>query len=281
VSANPSSARQSARGSRIPPGLLLSFVVLGWVGYHTLRQIQSPHRTRQNSSQQPPTEGQKSLGNQTTAAVSSGFRDRGNEPAERIVVDAVSKPETTSKKNSVLAPVVPSETRRVPTGRSPPEPNAGTRSTTNAATSFLKAGSDQGPASNKPQPPTLQIDVSSHQSTANDPRHPQTAGSTAEISTRIENQTIRDFGKVVFRGTIDLQVTLDRIACGTRNSHRNDGATFGNREGRLPRQSSGYYTEYVHPTVGMTSPGPQRVIVGQDGEIWYTPDHYKSFQRVK
>ena len=49
--------------------------------------------------------------------------------------------------------------------------------------------------------------------------------------------TIRDLdGKVVFRGTVDVQPTLDRIAAGKRLNYRNDGSTFQNREGRLPRK---------------------------------------------
>ena len=99
--------------------------------------------------------------------------------------------------------------------------------------------------------------------------------------TRIENQTIHDqSGRVVFQGTIDLQPTLDRIAKGQQNSHRNDGTTFQNRERRLPAKPSGYYKEYVHPTPNISGPGPQRVIIGKDGDIWYTPDHYQTFRRI-
>lgn len=101
-------------------------------------------------------------------------------------------------------------------------------------------------------------------------------------STRIENQTIHDqTGHVVFQGTIDLQPTLDRIARGVRNSHRNDGSTFQNRERRLPLKPKGYYREYVHPTPNTGGPGPQRVIIGQDGDVWYTPDHYNTFRRIQ
>ena len=106
-------------------------------------------------------------------------------------------------------------------------------------------------------------------------------GKATKFSARIENQTVRDFGRVVYRGTIDLQPTLDRIARGERNSHRNDGSTFGNRERRLPQKPSGYYTEYVHPTKGINGPGPQRVILGRNGEVWYTPDHYETFKKIK
>jgi len=105
---------------------------------------------------------------------------------------------------------------------------------------------------------------------------------TASRGVRIENQTIRDQdGGVLYRGTIDLQPTLDRIARGERNSHRNDGTTFQNRERKLPQKPSGYYREYVHPTPKGSGPGPQRVIVGKEGDVWYTPDHYNSFQKIK
>lgn len=78
-----------------------------------------------------------------------------------------------------------------------------------------------------------------------------------------------------------LQGTLDRIARGQSFPHRNDGSVFGNREQLLPTQPSGYYREFVHPTPGIGGPGGQRVVVGHAGEVYYTPDHYKSFVRVK
>ena len=97
----------------------------------------------------------------------------------------------------------------------------------------------------------------------------------------VENQSIRDLnGHVAFKGTIDLGPTIERIERGEGNRHRNDGTTFQNREGRLPRKPSGYYKEYVHPTTGINGPGPQRIIIGKEGEIWYTPDHYNSFRQI-
>lgn len=99
---------------------------------------------------------------------------------------------------------------------------------------------------------------------------------------QIKNQKIRDQdGKIIYSGTIDLRPTLDRIARGDPNSHRHDGTTFQNRERRLPAKATGYYKEYVHPTPKTTGPGPQRIIVGKDGDIWYTPDHYRTFQRIQ
>ena len=99
---------------------------------------------------------------------------------------------------------------------------------------------------------------------------------------KLENQVIKDIdGRVVYRGEIDLTPTMDRITHGEKNSHRNDGTSFQNRERRLPAKPQGYYKEYVHPTQGISGPGPQRVIVGKDGDVWYTPDHYRTFDRIR
>jgi hypothetical protein len=45
----------------------------------------------------------------------------------------------------------------------------------------------------------------------------------------------------VYKGTVDLQPTIDRIASGGAPLSRNDGITFNNNEGLLPKQPSGYY----------------------------------------
>ncbi len=79
----------------------------------------------------------------------------------------------------------------------------------------------------------------------------------------------------------DLQPTLQRIKVGKSFPHRNDGSIFKNREGLLPHKKSGYYREYVHPTPGVKGPGAQRIIKGSKGEVYYTPDHYKSFINIK
>lgn len=103
-----------------------------------------------------------------------------------------------------------------------------------------------------------------------------------EVTYLVPNQTIRNLNnRVVFKGTVDLKPTLDRIERGESHQHRNDGAVFQNRESRLPRKPSGYYKEYVHPTPGENGPGPQRIIIGKQGEVWYTADHYKSFKKIK
>lgn len=95
------------------------------------------------------------------------------------------------------------------------------------------------------------------------------------------NVTLRDEdGRVVYRGEIDLGPSLERVAAGRKLRFSHDGTTFQNREGRLPRKAPGYYEEWVVPTPGESGPGPQRLVVGADGDVWYTHDHYRSFERI-
>lgn len=59
-----------------------------------------------------------------------------------------------------------------------------------------------------------------------------------------------------------------------------DGSTFGNREGILPEEASGYYAEYTVPTPGSDDRGARRIVTGEGGEFYFTEDHYESFARI-
>ncbi|WP_425342527.1 ribonuclease domain-containing protein [Kosakonia sacchari] len=74
-----------------------------------------------------------------------------------------------------------------------------------------------------------------------------------------------------FEGTVDLEPTLARISSGGVFPHKNDGSKYKNKSGSLPEKPAGYYTGYVHPTPGIDGPGPQQIVVGKDGEMYYTP----------
>jgi ribonuclease T1 len=63
--------------------------------------------------------------------------------------------------------------------------------------------------------------------------------------------------------------------------YRQDGRTFGNREGRLPRRAHGYYREYTVRTPGAPDRGARRIVAGNGGEFYYTDDHYRSFRRIR
>lgn len=63
---------------------------------------------------------------------------------------------------------------------------------------------------------------------------------------------------------------------------RNDGVVFGNREQRLPKQTSGYYREYTVMTPGARNRSTRRIITGgapvnDPSGYYYTADHYDSF----
>ncbi len=80
-----------------------------------------------------------------------------------------------------------------------------------------------------------------------------------------------------------LEHTLRLIRQGGPFPHRQDGTTFQNREGRLPRAASGYYREYTVSTPGASNRGARRVVTGgQPPDVYYyTEDHYHSFIRLE
>ena len=81
----------------------------------------------------------------------------------------------------------------------------------------------------------------------------------------------------------EARATLALIARGGPFPHRQDGAVFQNREGRLPRQGRGYYREYTVDTPGLAHRGARRIVTGGDPprEYYYTDDHYESFRRFE
>ena len=98
----------------------------------------------------------------------------------------------------------------------------------------------------------------------------------------LNDAKVINFGKVVYKGKVDVNTTLERVREGKKLEHRNDGAIFRNREGNLPAQRDrDYYREFVHHFKGAPFPGPQRVIVGKKGEVFYTGDHYAHFTKVR
>ncbi len=81
---------------------------------------------------------------------------------------------------------------------------------------------------------------------------------------------------------VQAQRTLALIRAGGPYPYpRNDDQTFGNREGLLPKKSSGYYKEYTVETPGSDDRGARRIIAGAGGERYYTADHYQSFRRIR
>jgi len=56
------------------------------------------------------------------------------------------------------------------------------------------------------------------------------------------------------------------------------GDKFGNREGLLPKKSGRQYYECDIDTKGKGSRGAKRIVFSNDGLIYYTGNHYESFE---
>lgn len=74
---------------------------------------------------------------------------------------------------------------------------------------------------------------------------------------------------------------LRRIDAGGPFDHPQDGGTFGNFEGLLPDEPRGYYREYTVETPGSEDRGARRIVTGEQGEYYWTQDHYQSFERIR
>lgn len=80
---------------------------------------------------------------------------------------------------------------------------------------------------------------------------------------------------------IQAQQTLRLIDAGGPFPYEQDGVAFENREGILPRESRGYYREYTVETPGSGDRGARRIVNGQQGELYWSGDHYRSFARIR
>lgn len=79
----------------------------------------------------------------------------------------------------------------------------------------------------------------------------------------------------------EARQTLTLIKIGGPFPYARDGIVFGNYEKRLPQQRRGYYQEYTVKTPGHHDRGPRRIIAGEEGEYYYTDNHYRTFRRIR
>ncbi len=56
------------------------------------------------------------------------------------------------------------------------------------------------------------------------------------------------------------------------------GDTFSNREGLLPKKAGRVYYECDIDTLGASARGAKRIVFSNDGLVYYTADHYDSFE---
>lgn len=74
--------------------------------------------------------------------------------------------------------------------------------------------------------------------------------------------------------------TLALIDRGGPYPYSQDNTVFGNLERVLPERPKGYYREYTVVSPGSSSRGTRRLVVGAQGDIYFTADHYQTFRQV-
>ena len=78
----------------------------------------------------------------------------------------------------------------------------------------------------------------------------------------------------------EARVTIELIWQNGPFPYRKDDTTFQNREGILPDRPYDYYREFTVETPGSRDRGARRIVEGENGELYYTDDHYDSFSWV-
>ncbi|QKW19491.1 ribonuclease [Kitasatospora sp. NA04385] len=147
---------------------------------------------------------------------------------------------------------------------------------------LLNGGNDPDGASSAKSPPAASAPASpsaTRGGTASAPKPSAPAKSSAAQGAWVPTDpALAD----VCRGKLPVQAldTLGLIARGGPYPYRSDGIVFENREGRLPRQSNGYYHEFTVVTPGSGDRGTRRIVTGGIGEQYWTADHYASFQEI-
>ncbi|OLF09631.1 ribonuclease domain-containing protein [Actinophytocola xanthii] len=74
--------------------------------------------------------------------------------------------------------------------------------------------------------------------------------------------------------------TVALVRAGGPYPYPGDGQAYQNREGLLPDCASGYYRLFTVPTPGVSGRGDRRLVSGEGGEFYYTPDRYATFVEV-
>ena len=80
---------------------------------------------------------------------------------------------------------------------------------------------------------------------------------------------------------------LDRIVREIRRAHGRPpqegvkgGKVFENSNEDLPARRNGYYHEYDVQIAGPDGRGKLRIVLGDQGEVWLTGNHYDDFRQI-
>ncbi|MCX6718450.1 MAG: FG-GAP-like repeat-containing protein [Candidatus Staskawiczbacteria bacterium] len=110
---------------------------------------------------------------------------------------------------------------------------------------------------------------------------------SAENSLEIDT-SVKQFGKSIYQGKVNLQPTVDAIESGKIGPkiNKNTGLTefYRNAEGhsQLNYNNGNQYLEYPVNNSGAPSNTAERMLVGtKNGDMYYTSDHYQSITTIK
>lgn len=124
------------------------------------------------------------------------------------------------------------------------------------------------------------LDKNSSKNTENFSKKSQKVSQEGKKSAlEITEQTREKVAKIL--DDAEVKKTLKRIEK-SDEFYNKDGAIFLNREKILPiKDDKNYYNEWTVKTPGERDRGARRIVVGKNGEMYFTDDHYESFFRIK
>ncbi len=151
---------------------------------------------------------------------------------------------------------------------------------------LLAQNNSRGPASRPPNPFEIEMGLMRRINRERDPVRRDRLQSELEVF-----RTVNNIRPPVMPSDLEFRApgspptiaeTLARIARQDLGLGRNDGRVFENRPdpntGQRPLPPNvdpSYYREYVNPVSGFPLPGRERIIIGGNGEIYYSPNHYE------
>jgi ribonuclease T1 len=102
----------------------------------------------------------------------------------------------------------------------------------------------------------------------------------------VSGRTLDQVGEISYaKLPKEAQHTMLLIKQGGPFPYTQDGKTFGNYEGHLPRHKRGYYREFTVKIPGARNRGAKRIVAGgrppEPLEYYYTEDHYATFKRIR
>lgn len=110
----------------------------------------------------------------------------------------------------------------------------------------------------------------------------RTGGAPGDVSTtmtEVPPSTDPDSGLPYIAPALLPETALD-VVVALDDEDAPEGSPFDDAAGLLPPQPGSYYTLYAVPPGTPAEPGPDRLVVGRAGEIYWTRDGGATFARV-